>query len=275
MIIWIASYPKSGNTYIRSFLSSYFFSENGKFSFDLLKFIQQFPDKQFFKGFVDNAEQASKMWMPLQREIVKSKKVKFFKTHSAYGSYKNNQFTSSEVTLGGIYIVRDPRNLVSSLMHHFSLNKEETLNMLFDENCEVKSSDGNFSTYTFLSSWSNHFNSWNSIKSFKTLIIKYEDLKDNSEKVFENLIKFINVLLKNNKDIDFLKMGNAIKSTQFNTLREKEQKEGFVEAVPLQNKKKRFFNLGFKNDWRENMDKSTILKIEKKFSKEMKYLGYI
>ena len=54
MIIWIASYPKSGNTYIRSFLSAYYYSKNGKFDFNLLRYIEQFPDKQFFDGFVDN-----------------------------------------------------------------------------------------------------------------------------------------------------------------------------------------------------------------------------
>ena len=43
MIIWIASYPKSGNTYVRSFLSSYYFSKKGKFEFDLLLNIKQFP----------------------------------------------------------------------------------------------------------------------------------------------------------------------------------------------------------------------------------------
>ena len=48
MIIWIASYPKSGNTYIRSFLSAYYFSKDGEFEFDLLKNIKQFQNTEFF-----------------------------------------------------------------------------------------------------------------------------------------------------------------------------------------------------------------------------------
>ncbi len=275
MIIWIASYPKSGNTYIRSFLSAYFYSKNGEFDFSLLKFIQQFPDKQFFDGFVNNAEQASKMWLPIQREIVKSKKVKFFKTHSAYGSFKNNPFTSNEVTLGGIYVVRDPRNLVTSLMNHFSLDKNNALKMLFDENCEVKSIDGNFATYTFLSSWSNHLKSWNNIKNFRTIIIKYEDLKDNTEKVFVDIIKFINSLLKNEDNVNYSKLNNAIKTTEFDVLKKKEINEGFSEAIISKNKKKLFFNLGFNSDWRKNLDEETIKIIEEKFSSEMKNLGYL
>ena len=49
MIIWIASYPKSGNTYLRSFISSYYFSKKGKFDFDLLLNILQFPSLKFSK----------------------------------------------------------------------------------------------------------------------------------------------------------------------------------------------------------------------------------
>ena len=47
MIIWIASYPKSGNTYLRSFLASYYFSKKGKFDFNLLMNITQFPSIRF------------------------------------------------------------------------------------------------------------------------------------------------------------------------------------------------------------------------------------
>ena len=92
MIIWIASYPKSGNTFIRSFISAYYYTNNGEFDFNLLKFIEQFPDKQFFDGFINDKDDASKKWLPIQRKLIKSKKVKFLKTHSAYGSYNNNQF---------------------------------------------------------------------------------------------------------------------------------------------------------------------------------------
>ena len=69
-------------------------------------------------------------------------------------------------------------------MNHFSLEKDQALAMLMDENRGIKSKDNNFATYTFLSSWSNHFKSWSNIKSFRTILIKYEDLQNNSEKVF-------------------------------------------------------------------------------------------
>ena len=72
MIIWISSYPKSGNTFIRSFLSAYYYTNNGEFDFNLLKFIEQFPDKQFFDGFINDKDDAAKKWLTIQRKLIKS-----------------------------------------------------------------------------------------------------------------------------------------------------------------------------------------------------------
>ena len=277
MIIWLSSYPKSGNTYIRSFLSAYFFTNNGQFDFKLLKFIEQFPDKQFFNGFINTKEEASKKWLPIQKEIIKSKKVRFLKTHSAYGSLDNNPFTSSEVTIGSIYIVRDPRNVLLSLMNHFSLDEYSALEMLCDGNRGIKSEDNNYASYSFLSTWSNHLKSWLNIKSFKTILIKYEDLENNSEKNLSNLVKFINDLLKNNQGIDHQKFNKALETTSFVKLKKKEDKEGFSEAIfsKKEGEKIPFFNMGFKSDWKKILKKSTVRKVEEKFGKEMTDLGYL
>ena len=277
MIIWIASYPKSGNTYIRSFLSAYYFSNNGVFSFDLLKKIEQFPDIQFFDGFISNKEDAAKNWLPMQKKLLFNKNVKFLKTHSAYGAFDNYPFTSSEVTLGAIYIVRDPRNIILSLMNHFSLNEDKALEMLFDQNRGIKSEDSNYASYSFLSTWANHVKSWSNIKSFKTIFLKYEDLKDDQNKILQNLIHFINTLLNNNKGIDFQKFEKALETTKFDILKKKESESGFPEAVISKNQKKNvpFFNIGFHNDWKKNLSDVTVKKIENKFEKEMKLLGYI
>ena len=115
MIIWLASYPKSGNTYLRAFLSAYYFSQDGKFEFNQIEHIKQFPDKQFFNQKIESAIEASKQWMPAQKRIILDKKIRFFKTHSCLGDYKGNVFTSYETSLGAVYIVRDPRNVLHLL----------------------------------------------------------------------------------------------------------------------------------------------------------------
>ena len=277
MIIWIASYPKSGNTYIRSFLSAYFFTNTGNFDFKLLKNIEQFPDKQFFNGFIDNIDDASKSWLSIQKDLIKTNKTRFLKTHSAFISFNNNQFTNAETTLGSVYIVRDPRSIVTSIMNHFSMDQFEAAEMLFDEDRGIKSSDGNLATYSFLSSWCNHYNSWNNLKTIKSILIKYEDLEKSNEEIFSNLIRYINNLIGSNEGIDHQKFIKALETTKFSFLKKKEGEEGFVESVYSKGKDHKipFFNQGFKNDWEKVLEKKVLDKIEKKFYKEMKLLGYL
>ena len=119
MIIWIASYPKSGNTWIRSLLSSYLFSDDGKFSFKLLKNIEQFSSKNLSLKLPENLNyqaRISKSWIPSQEIINQDKKIHFFKTHNAICTINGNKFTDKLNTLAAIYIVRDPRNLITSLV---------------------------------------------------------------------------------------------------------------------------------------------------------------
>ena len=95
MIIWIASYPKSGNTWLRALLSSYFYSTNGEFKEHLLKKIDQFPTKKYFRKFKFDQNKIGdtcQYWIKAQEEINKEKKIKFFKTHNAFGKINNYDF---------------------------------------------------------------------------------------------------------------------------------------------------------------------------------------
>ena len=132
MIIWLASYPKSGNTWVRAFISAYYYSMNGEFDFSLLDKIKQFPDKEFFEKEFNNISDVSYEWINSQKKIIQNKKIKFLKTHSCLGDYKDRPFTTSETSLGGIYIVRDPRNVFTSIKNHFSMSDEEAFKMLID-----------------------------------------------------------------------------------------------------------------------------------------------
>ena len=107
MIIWLASYPKSGNTWLRSLLSSYYFSRNGEFNFELLKKIDQFPSVNYFKNDKDlylKPEDTAEKWLDKQAEINREKKLRLFKTHNAICKINGNRFTDPKNTLGGIYI---------------------------------------------------------------------------------------------------------------------------------------------------------------------------
>ena len=279
MIIWLASYPKSGNTWVRSFLSAYYYSSDGKFTFELLKKIKQFPSKEFFDRKLLSVDEASQNWLIAQKKIKDRKKICFLKTHNVNGAFKGNSFTTTEFTAGAIYIVRDPRNVLSSMMNHYSLNESDALKMINSiyRNLKDENDENNYASYSFISSWSNNYNSWKISKNFNILLIKYEDLENDTYNTFSKIVNFTNNIIKKEKNIDENKFKLAIETTNFEVLQKKEEYEGFDEAVysSKEGKMKPFFNLGRKNNYKNLLKPETSKVIEGLFEKEMKELGYL
>ena len=286
MIIWIASYPKSGNTWIRSLLSSYLFSDDGKFSFKLLNNIEQFSSKNLslkLSEKLNYQSRISKNWIPFQEIINKDKKIHFLKTHNAICTINDNKFTDKSNTLAAIYVVRDPRNLITSLSYHYELSLDEAFSFLtnkkkiiFPINVENKDKDINDpEDFNFLSDWSTHYQSWKNINFCPIKIIKYEDCMIDIKKVFVSTLDFLSKFMEFKHDKK--KINNALTSTSFKNLSQMEKNEGFQESVTSSktSRKINFFNLGKKNNWRILLDKKLVKKIECRFKSEMSELGYL
>tara|TARA_Y100000590_G_scaffold448510_1_gene585279 strand:+ start:512 stop:1351 length:840 start_codon:yes stop_codon:yes gene_type:complete len=278
MIIWIASYPKSGNTYLRSFLSSYYYSDNGKFDFDLLLNIHQFPNMKFSKTKIDSREEASKKWIFHQNSFFEKDKLNFVKTHNCLLEYKGNKFTTKNETVGAIYIVRDPRNVITSLTNHYSLSYEEALNYMLNENSSLleKSYNDDHSNFTYLNSWSNHYKSWRDNAEFKILFIKYEDLENKKDEIFNKIILFINEISNGEKKINEKRFYNSIRTTNFVNMKNKELNEGFEESIISKKtgKKINFFNLGFNNRWQKILPNDIKNELNLKFKNDLEILSY-
>lgn len=282
MILWVASYPKSGNTWLRALLSSYYYSENGIFDPKLLSKIENFPQKKFFKNFNydrSTVTDTSNFWIKAQEIINKDRKLKFFKTHNILGKLNNNYFTDIKNTIGGIYIVRDPRNIITSLKNHYELNDNDALEFMLSEKKYTydyeKTND--FSDFQLISSWQNNYKSWKNQKIFPILFIRYEDLFEKTFSVFKKLIEFINLITKNSAKFNKKKAKNAVSSSSFESLRNIEKKNGFVEAVSSNTSKKKipFFFLGPKNDWKQIFNSSYQDKLNLTFYENLKELNYI
>ncbi len=278
MIIWLASYPKSGNTWVRSLLSAYYFSENGNFDFELLRNINVYPQKKYFDVKINKPGEINSYWNISQKKIINKKKIIFLKTHNSLLALGGKNFTKPEYTLGIIYVVRDPRNVITSLKNHYDLNYEHSLDFMLNEKKFIYDirEKNDYSDFQFLSSWSNHYKSWINNDLFKRIVIKYEDLEKNTYQTLKNLINFINPLCKINEEIDEKKINNCISSTSFEILKNKEKKEGFLENVYSEKKNKKidFFHLGSKNKWREIVPKEFHEKINNIFKKDLKNLKY-
>ena len=279
MIIWLASYPKSGNTLLRSILSAYFYSEDGNFKFDNLYKISQFPGIDHFMRLgvdVNDQGEVFKNFINAQNSINEdSKKAKFFKTHSSLCKMNGCNFTDLKNTLGVIYIVRDPRNVVTSFAHHYNMTINQSTDALFDEKKFMHKTDKLCSA--FLGSWSFNYNSWKVLENKnKYLLIKYEELINKKKGTLLKIFKFLDKIgLKVN--LDMIKLNRVIKSTEFEKMKNLEKKETFYESVidEKTGNRKVFFNLGPKNDWRKILDNKNREKIESNLKNEMLDLGYL
>jgi hypothetical protein len=279
MFIWLASYPKSGNTLVRSLLSSYFFSKDGIFNFELIKNIKQFPIKELFlqNGVnINNEKDVIRSYLKVQESINRKNSIQFLKTHSYLFNIENNPFTKLEYCLGVIYVVRDPRNVVLSSSNHNSQSHERsTEDLIIGRELRYKGKE-NIKVYT--GTWGGNFNSWKSFKSVnKYLLIHYEDLIKEKDKIFYEILKFIHNLKNVEFVLDKKKFKNVLDSTNFGRVQKLESQTGFHESMidKKTGKKIKFFNLGEKTNWQTALEPNLQNKIEEAFEKEMKELGYI
>ena len=280
MIIWLASYPKSGNTWLRSLISGLMYSDDGVFNFNYIKKIKQFPSKEFFQYFTKdlyNIHEVKKYWILAQEKINLDNEVKFLKTHNLNCNIDNYSFSDKNNTLATIYIVRDPRNLVNSISNHFGKSIKESKNFILSPKVisthkQTYSAGGEVITY--IGSWQEHFNFWTK-NTENLLLIKYEDLISDPHRELNKIINFLKKFCQ--VEANENKKENLINSTSFESLKKMEQQGHFTESVFSKNSSKKidFFNKGPNNIWKDNLQKDIQEEIELKLKKEMQEIGYL
>ena len=230
-LIWIASYPKSGNTWVRSILYA---ALKGDLQLNEIgKVVPGFNAYQIVNSEKVGSpiiEEHAKFWNEAQAKasIHAGNKFQFFKTHNVAGRLNDNIFPSQNFTAKAIYVIRDPRDVAISYSRHFDLDIENTIKSMLDErNCINDEMQAEF-----LSSWRNHVISW-SAAEFPVLFIRYEDLLADIKKQLFRIFRFLEVR-------PIIKPSQLIAETAFSNLKAQEVRDGFREAV----RDKPFFRRG-------------------------------
>jgi len=283
MIIWISSYPRSGNTWVRAFLSTYLYSKKSSTVFENIKKITNFPNINQFQGIFEINEfseeelkdkkkkdkkkfEISKYWISAQKKINLNKEITFLKTHNFGGSLEGNDFTNLENTLGAIYIVRDPRSVAVSNSYHNNISFNQSVDDLLDEKI-FATNEGNL--LEFRSSWRVNYLSWKN-RTYSKLILRYEDLHSDTFQNFKKILNFINDFQKT--DITDAKIKQAMDLCDIKNLSKLEDSQGFHEKLLNEEK---FFRKGLVDEWKSKLEEHQVKKIEKAFFKEMKELKYL
>ena len=208
-------------------------------------------------------------------DAAKVVKLDHFLFCSAFNAFTINingfPFTNSMNTAGGIYIVRDPRDVALSLSNHFNISHQEAVdnmkNMQHYEFYDVNLSKG--FKRTIMGNWPSNYNSWRYYQGRDIHLVKYEDMIKEPTNTFYKILKYINLF--KSFDLDEKKIKNAIETTSFKNLSKMENEKGFKELGSGSN----FFRKGKIGDWQESLEPRLAKEIENNFKKEMKELGYI
>ena len=276
-IVFLASYPKSGNTWLRSIISSLIYNE-GNFNFNDLKKIILFSQIANFKN-INNPKFDSKgnldfnwlsnNWIEAQKNINKQKKdIVFYKTHSVRGVINNNFFTDESVCLAFIYVIRDPRDVVVSLSKHMGEDISESIQkVLYEKNRMTSFQKVN----ELVSTWKNNIDSWMHFKTVPRLIIKYEDMVNDIDNCILSIINFLNNVANLDIKTDNNLINSVKRSTNFHKLQSLEKKFQFSESTV----NTKFFRKGIVGEWKQVLTKNQAKQIEEELTIPMKDLAYL
>ena len=272
-IVWLASYPKSGNTWFRIFLSNLRSEQTAPIDINEIRDNGIFSSKVIFekatgvKADMLNVKEIDKLRPDVFRYYSsRIDDLLFIKAHDAYTySKKEVPLFPTDVSYGAIYFVRNPLDVaVSFAFHigkdikdaHLTLNKNITLAkpIAYKSQLEQK-----------LLTWSEHVESWLNQQDIPILLIRYEDMKTDTLNTFKKAVQFLGW---NYSDTE---IQNALDKSSFNNLKKQESKKGFKERLSVQ---KQFFRKGQIGDWKLHLSDEQILSIKKNHENTIKKLSY-
>jgi len=270
-IIWLSSYPKSGNTWFRSFLTALFNLEAG---INLNELISDgnFPDKKIVEEVLDvdadllQAHEIKKFQHISWTHISKTAKNRLFvKIHDAYENLhqtNNKPLIPYEATFKAVYFVRNPFDIVPSFSNHVNISLDHSVDYINHSHSTLHNSEKQFAQH--VGTWNEHVKSWLTLPKFPVLFLRFEDMKLNTFETFQKAVKFL--------ELDFTdqEIRKAIEMTSFEKLRKLEEKFGFIEIKHSNY----FFNKGEINYGKQQLSNSQIESIKKVNKEMMKHFEY-
>lgn len=267
-IRWLASFPKSGNTWVRFFLNAY---------------TTGFPvrlNTAFHYVASDLQPEIYQMMMPRSiTELSVGEQILYHggallnllklgrtkdvvvKTHNAKAVVEGARLIPSQISGPSVYLIRDPRDVVVSHAAHFSQSIGEAIEALERADRVGKSE---FNLCHFFLDWSTHVRSWSTEnKDIDTLVLRYEDLFD--PKAFKEILKQLEI------EFDEERFEFALGQSRFDALQSEEIKHGFNEKRGGD----RFFRVGKPGQWKKELNGSQRSRIEQRHKDMMKLYGYL
>ncbi|MDQ8199803.1 sulfotransferase domain-containing protein [Pelagicoccus enzymogenes] len=274
-ITWIASYPKSGNTWLRTFLATLGTSGSDT-KFDRLQSIPSATSRMRLEKVMG----LDTSWMRLNETeailpdffnhlAAKTERSLFFKTHHAFLSNQSGDWILPlEATQKAVYLVRNPMDVAVSFSYHNGHEDfDRTIDMLSDHDATLAHQTDRF-THQLphrISSWSSHVATWRD-SPIRPLIVRYEDLLAEPFKFFDSITEYLEISATRTT------LANAIERCRFEKLKQVEEEVGFHERPPSS---RAFFRSGKSGDWRNHLSANQVSRIVDAHHIQMQKLGYL
>ncbi|MEO8012315.1 MAG: sulfotransferase domain-containing protein [Dokdonella sp.] len=271
-IVWLASYPKSGNTWLRAFLANLVANRSEPVPInDLPRYADDEARPDLFGAMAGRPsseltfEQISQLRPRVHAEIAaRTSGTRFVKTHNMAGSVDDHPLHNWDVTVGAITVVRNPLDVAVSMTHHFGIDLDTAIERLGNEHVAT-ANDALFVTQV-IGSWSMHVKSWADFDRERFLLLRYEDLVEKPVKAFTRIARLIGA------GHDRERIQRAIGHARFRTLASMEKSGGFIEA---RDRGTRFFRKGQVNEWREALSREQVARVIAAHRVQMARFGYV
>ncbi|WP_169543766.1 sulfotransferase domain-containing protein [Sneathiella aquimaris] len=271
-IVWLASYPKSGNTWVRMFLNSYFKGQEEKQDLNTLD-LSTFggSSKTSYRAVtsknVDSLSDAEIMALtPLAHSHIAAQKPNevFVKTHNLLSTYYDIPLITPTVTASGLYIIRNPLDLVLSVADHFGLTVDKAIDFISNPNGSTAPTET--MVRQIFCSWTENVKSWSENPPFPVFVVRYEDLHATPIDMFSEILSFLGT------QPDVKQVQKAAKQCSFKALRQMEKRDGFTEKSQHS---KSFFRVGKTGQWKSKLTETQIERIIRPNYAQMKRFGYL
>ena len=272
-ILWLASYPKSGNTWMRVFLANLILNEPEPLPLKRINEVcSSEPNEVWFKALtkkpvreLSERKVAELRTRAQERAVGLNRNIMPMKTHSLCGRDHGHPIISVKATVGVIYIVRDPRDVAVSAADHYGLTIDQTIEMMADHRARGRGTPGN-TVHELMGSWSDHVRSWTGWKHTPMIVLRYEDM------LADSLGQLGLVARKLGITQDAERIRRAVAFSSFKTLQGQEAESGFIEKSLHS---RRFFRAGRAGGWRESLSPAQAAAIEGIHGEQMRRFGYL
>jgi hypothetical protein len=272
-LVWLASYPKSGSTWLRAFLHNYIRDTDSPYDINSLMDLSigesgaslyrpydPRPASQY------SVADVQRMRPLVHRDLTRlHPDLVFVKTHNASLLVHGVPLVTPDVTAGAIYIVRDPRDVAISFSQHAARSIDEMI--AFMANPDAAGGATDHTVYELFGSWSIHVHFWTRNPSPRLLVIRYEDMLEQPGTTFGDVIRFLG------QEPPSGRLARAIAHSSFAVLSQQERVRGFSErpeaaAAP-------FFRAGRAGQWREVLNEAQIARLAADHAIQMQRFGYL